>query len=117
MTEDQDLLDRLKQDDLTALDEVYISYKETFLLFGRTFSAPDEDITDIYQDTMISLYENVKNGKLETLTSSLKTYLFAIGRFKIYKQMERNKKICFEEQIIYSSEETRLFDISSVINK
>lgn len=111
MIEDQYLLNKLKQNDLSALDDAYISYKKDFFLFARTFSVSDEDTADVYQDTIISLYENVKNGKLDTLTSSLKTYLFAIGRFKLYRQMERNKKVCYEEQIIYSSEEIQLFDI------
>lgn len=123
MIEDQHLLDKLKQNDLTALDKAYITYKKEFFLFARTFSVSDEDIADVYQDTIISLYENVKNGKLDTLTSSLKTYLFAIGRFKLYKQIGKNKKECFEEHFIYSSEEVQLFDIDvseerqNVLNK
>src|SRR3546814_13444488 len=44
-------------------------------------------------------------------TSSLKTYLFAIGRFKFYKQIERNKKVSYEDPVIYSSDEMQLFDI------
>src|SRR3546814_20515362 len=92
MIEDQYLLDKLRQDDLTALDEAYVRYKKGFFLFARTFSVPEEDIADVYQDTIISLYDNVKNGKIDTLTSSLKTYLFAIGRFKFYKQIERSEE-------------------------
>lgn len=111
MIDDQYLLDKLKQGDLMAFDKTYITYKKEFFLFAQTFSVSDEDIADVYQDTIISLYENVKNGKLDILTSSLKTYLFAIGRFKLYRQMDRNKKVCYEEQIIYSSEEMKLFDI------
>ena len=111
MIEDQYLLDKLKQGDLMALDKTYVTYKKEFFLFAKTFDVSDEDIADVYQDTIISLYENVKNGKLDVLTSSLKTYLFAIGRFKLYRQVDRNKKLCYEEQIIYSSEEMKLFDI------
>ena len=111
MIEDQYLLDKLKQNDLTALDKAYLTYKKEFFLFARTFSVSDDDIADIYQDTIISLYENVTSGKLNTLTSSLKTYLFAIGRFKLYRQIERNQKACYDEQVIYSSEEVQLFDI------
>src|SRR5690606_26424525 len=111
MIEDQYLLDKLKQNDLTALDKAYLTYKKEFFLFARTFSVSDDDIADIYQDTIISLYENVTSGKLNTLTSSLKTYLFAIGRFKLYRQIERNQKASYDEQVIYSSEEVQLFDI------
>src|SRR5690606_5648277 len=48
----------------------------------------DEDAVDIYQDSMIVLYENILSGKLTTLTSSVKTYLFAIGKYKIYNTLK-----------------------------
>lgn len=111
MIEDQHIIDKLKQNDLTALDKAYITFKKEFFLFARTFSVSDEDIADVYQDTMISFYENVQSGKLHTLTSSLKTYLFAIGRFKLYKQIGKNKNQHFDEQVIYASEEIQVFDI------
>lgn len=111
MIEDQHIINKLKQNDLSALDKVYITFKKEFFLFARTFSVLDEDIADVYQDTIITLYENVKNGKLHTLTSSLKTYVFAIGRFKMYRQVENYKKQRHEEEVIYVSQETQLFDI------
>lgn len=63
MIEDQHIIDKLKQNDLTALDKVYITFKKEFFLFARAFSVSDEDIEDVYQDTMISFYENVESGK------------------------------------------------------
>jgi len=111
MIEDQSIVDRLKQNDLGALEEVYLEYKKGFFLFARTFSVSEDDIADVYQETIISLYENVGNGRLSTLTSSLKTYLFAIGRFKLYKQMGDHKKTGEFQPIIHASEETLLFDI------
>jgi len=111
MIEDQSIVDRLKQNDLGALEEVYLEYKKGFFLFARTFSVSEDDIADVYQETIISLYENVGNGRLSTLTSSLKTYLFAIGRFKLYKQMGDHKKTAEFQPIIHASQETLLFDI------
>lgn len=111
MIEDPYLLDKLKQNDLKTLDKVYITYRKDFFLFARTFSVSEEDIADIYQDSIISLYENIRTGKLEALTSSLKTYLFAVGRFKLYTQKRNNSKIYYDDAAIHSSEEVRLFDI------
>lgn len=111
MIKDQYLVDQLKADNLKALDEVYLTYKEEFFLFARTFSIPAEDIPDIYQETIISLYENIQNKKLEQLTSTLKTYLFAVGKFKIYKQLDKNKKrTAHGEHPIHVSEEMQLFE-------
>src|SRR5699024_8955659 len=51
-------------------------------------SVSDEEAADIYQDSVIVLYENIVSGKLTSLTSSLKTYLFAIGKYKIYNSLK-----------------------------
>ncbi|GAA0892698.1 hypothetical protein GCM10009122_23770 [Fulvivirga kasyanovii] len=110
MIKDQYLVDRLKQNDLKTLDKVYLTYKEDFFLFAHKLNAPADDIADIYQETIINLYENVQNGKLEKLTSTLKSYVFAIGKFKIYRQLNENKKLYHEEHIIHISEEMQLFE-------
>ncbi|WP_225035997.1 RNA polymerase sigma factor [Winogradskyella sp. SM1960] len=110
MVKDQYLVDKLKQNDLKALDSIYLTYKEEFFLFARTFSIASEDISDLYQETIIALYENVQSQKLERLSSSLKTYLFAIGKFKIYKHLKKSKKIYHEENIIHVSEEMKVFE-------
>src|SRR5690554_1634545 len=110
MIKDQYVVDKLKEEDLKALDEVYLTYKEEFFLFAKTFSITDEDIPDIYQDTIISFYENIQSRKLEQLSCTLKTYLFAIGKFKIYKQLNKNKTLYHEGNIIHLSEEMQLFE-------
>src|SRR5690606_21677505 len=44
--------------------------------------------SDTYQDAIVTLYENILSGKLVSLTSSLKTYVFAIGKYKIYNSLK-----------------------------
>ena len=111
MIEDQYFIEQLKQNNLKTLDKVYLMHKEEFYLFAGRFSISGDDILDVYQDTVISFYENVQNGKLKTLTSSLKSYLFAIGKYKIYRQMEKNKLVLSDELIIHSSPETESFEV------
>ncbi len=110
MIKDQYVVDKLKEEDFKVLDEVYLTYKKEFFLFAKTFSIAEEDIPDIYQETIISLYENIQTKKLEYLTSSLKTYLFATGKFKIYKQLSKNKSLNHEGNIIHISEEMQVFE-------
>ena len=112
MIEDQYLIKQLKQKDLKALDKVYLTYKEEFFLFAKGFSISEEDIEDVYQETVISFYENIQKGKLNQLTSSLKTYLFAIGKFKIYKQAKKNKVSYEDELVIHADEEIQTFEIA-----
>lgn len=84
MNKDHQLIALIKSGDKQALEKVYLRYKKEFILFSRRFSLPEEDVTDIYQDSVIALYENICSGKLDALAGSLKTYLFAIGKYKIY---------------------------------
>lgn len=114
MIKDQYLVDRLKRNDLKTLDKVYLIYKKEFFLFARTLNAQEEDIADIYQETIISLYENVQNGKLKKLTSTLKSYVFAIGKFKIYKHMDKTRKLYHKGQIMHISEEMQLFETDAM---
>ncbi len=111
MIKDQYVIDKLKEKDLRTLDEVYLTYKKEFFLFAKSFSLPVGDIDDIYQETIISLYENVQNKKLENLSSTLKTYLFAIGKFKIYKQLEMNKRLYNGDKVFHISEEMQVFEV------
>ncbi len=115
--EDQQLIEDLKQNKLKALDRVYLTYKEEFFLFARTFSISEEDISDVYQEAVISFYENIQRGKLNQLTSSLKTYLFAIGKFKIYKQIKTNKLSYQDDLTIHSYEEIRTFEVEVSKNR
>jgi len=111
MIEDHYLIDQLKQKNLKTLDQVYLTYKEEFFLFARSLSYPEEDISDVYHETIISFYENIQNGKLSTLTCTLKTYLFAIGKFKIYKQQEKSLEFNADDVIIHSNEEVGTFEV------
>ena len=74
----QQLLSRIQEEGMSALEEVYREYREDFLHFALRFGLSESECLDAYQDVMIAFYENVKEGKLTTLTSSLKTYLFSI---------------------------------------
>lgn len=82
----------LKKGDKWTIQEIYKEYRSGFLLFATRFPLNEDDILDIYQDAVIALWENAQKGKLDNLESSLRTYLFAIGKYMIYSQLKDNKK-------------------------
>ncbi len=83
----------LLQSKNNSFEVLYKNYKDEFVGFARKFSLKDDEIIDIYQDTFLSFYENLLNGKLTEFTSSIKTYLFSIGKFKIYEYLRANSKL------------------------
>ncbi len=63
MNKDNYLLERLREGDQKVLEKIYLDYKAEFLLFGRTICEDEEVLLDVYQDSIIALYENVQSGK------------------------------------------------------
>lgn len=86
-------LELLQKGSSEAFQKLYEAYKHDFFLFARKFKVASSDITDIYQDTFITFYENLINGKVTEFSSSIKTYLFAIGKFKIYAYLKNKSKL------------------------
>lgn len=88
MNRDRRWIQSLKNGDNATLDTIYLQYKGPFLAFAGRYPIAKEAAMDIYHDSMIILYENIVRGKLDTLKSSIKTYLFAIGKYRIYAHLK-----------------------------
>lgn len=70
----------------------YDKHKVEFIRFAQKYNMPNEDLIEIYQDACLVVFENAIKGKLESLKSSLKTYLFGVGKFLIYKRFKELQK-------------------------
>lgn len=103
-------LHALKEADSQALKKIYLSYRVPFLNFARKYQLSDSEILDIYQDAIIALRENIINGKIELLSSSLKTYLFSIGKYKVYSRLRELNKMSVIEDYKTANEEEENFD-------
>lgn len=81
-----------KPDDTAEISRLYLMYKEPFIAFVISHFEYNRDLAeDIYQESFISLYLNLKQGRVKQFTTSCKTYLFQIGKFKILNQLRQNK--------------------------
>lgn len=88
----EEFKDSLGKKGLSALDEIYLDYKSEFINFSKKYNISEEDASDIYQDSIIAFYENIVNGKLKELTSSIKTYIFSIGKYSIFNRLKKESK-------------------------
>lgn len=89
-----DPLTAIRLSDHGAVSQLYDKYRREFVAFaGREFSLREYDAVEIYQESFVALYENVKNGKLTHLTASLKSYLFQIGRYKMLNRHRREASV------------------------
>lgn len=72
---------RIRTGERIFLRQLYEQYRSEFGLWIRKNFPCDEDMAaDVYQQAFTTMYYNVKEGKLTELRSSLKTYLFSIGK-------------------------------------
>ena len=83
-----------------VLQEIYNANRDAFLMWSKKrFSCSEEDILDAYQDAMIVFYNNVKNKKITNLESTIKTYIFAIGKNLLLKSYASNQKTTLTDTI------------------
>ena len=81
---DKDLFDRLKSGETSLLVEIYQRYGAEWISWSKfKYKVANEVAEDVFQESVIVFYSNIKSGKLTVLTSSVKTYLFAIAKRKM----------------------------------
>lgn len=69
---------------------IYENYRQEFIAWAnRSYGLEYEDAVDVFQEVVVCFYRNVAQGKLEKLTSSVKTYLFAIGKNIIRDRLKK----------------------------
>ena len=71
----------------------------------KTFSVSDDDLSDIYQESSVALFVNIRDGKLSNLTSTLSTYFLRICINQTLKFIGKRQKV------------VPLFNDSTITNK
>lgn len=84
------------------ISSLYYSNRDAFFGFGKKYGLTYDDLSDIYQEAFIALRKNALNGKLDAVKSSLKTYLFGIGKFMIYDVLKEKKRTTSYEPNIHN---------------
>jgi RNA polymerase sigma-70 factor (ECF subfamily) len=108
------IVEEIKLSSKEALAKFYKEHRREFILWAKNnHQCEEDDAKDIYQATIVSFYENVVSGHLSELSSSSKTYLFAIGKNKIREmQRKRGKHITLEDGQDFLDEPEEIIDPS-----
>lgn len=87
------IIEEIKNGNKKELADIYKAYRNEFVSWasGHYICTPEE-ARDIYQASIITLYDNIVKEKLQYLNGSVKTYLFAIGKNKILELRRAEKK-------------------------
>lgn len=96
-----DIIAAIKAGDEGVLDDIYREYRPAFVKWAvQLTGGREEDALDIFQEAIILLYENILQGRLTELSSSLKTYLFAIGKNRMLNQVKRESRKVGEIDVV-----------------
>ncbi len=99
---DSDIILAIKRGDKSALEEVYSKNRKAFIRWmSSRFKVSEEAGSDVYHQCILVFYENIVNGKLEILKCSIRTYLLAIGKNKVFEmqRLEHKKSVLIGEDI------------------
>ncbi len=112
MIKEQDLLNRLKADQKSALNELYKTYWELLFLSAYNLLNNKEACEEIVQDIFINIWEKRKELEINT---TFKGYLYGMVRYKVFnylrihtKKKEVNDPILLEKRFQYNSAESKI---------
>ena len=90
---DQNVIARIRSGDEQPVTEIYRAYRNDFIYWAvRNYGITEEIARDVYQMAVVIFYENIRSGKLTQLQSSVKTYLFGIGKNKVMEELASQRK-------------------------
>lgn len=97
-TATDEILATIRQGNEQPLKEMYRIYRgEFFKWASQYYNVNEAEMADVFQDAMIIFYRNIVQGKITTLDSSVKTYLFGIGKNLLMNAHKKNKRIVSQE--------------------
>ncbi|GAA5221689.1 RNA polymerase sigma factor [Membranihabitans marinus] len=82
---------------------LYLQLRPQFIRFSKRMGCTKEEIEEAYNDTFVSLYENIVHRKIESLKSSLKTYVFGIGKHMLLAKIKSrdNQSLSRQQSVEY----------------
>jgi RNA polymerase sigma factor (sigma-70 family) len=107
---DLEFIDGLKTGNEAALKALYKKYYNIVLKIVVNNSGGSEAAQDVYQETIIVLFENVQKPGFE-LTCQLQTYIYSVAKRLWLKQLRNNGHL-----IKLSDDDEEMVDVSEELN-
>jgi RNA polymerase sigma factor (sigma-70 family) len=90
-TDEKALLKGLALNDKKSVETIYKLYYNMVQTLIINNNGSSDDARDIFQETVIVLYEKAKTGSFE-LTAQLKTYVYSVSRRLWLKKLQQQQK-------------------------
>lgn len=87
------LIARIKNGGDKEIVALYNEYKIHFVKWATyKYNISADDACDIFQDSIIAFYKNIKQEKISELKYSVKTYLYGIGKNILFNKLKYKSK-------------------------
>ena len=91
---ESNIISEIKKGNQMELEKVYLKHKDAFRSWiVSRFKITQDDATEIYHQSILSFYENIIGGKLIKLNCSIKTYLFPVGKNKVFDLRRKQNRL------------------------
>lgn len=88
-----DWIASLKTNEHQTLKQIYSTYRSSCAaLIRRKYQLTEDESKEIFQLSVIILYDNIMSSKLEELHYDLKNYILGIAHNKVYELYRRKKR-------------------------
>ncbi len=104
-----EILEGIRRNDPQVLQYIYKTFYDKVYQYIRRNNGTEADAEDVFQEALVIIYQKIRFGEL-VLTSSFKTFFFAICRHLWLQQLQQKK--LSEEIQIYSSGDEDVFRIT-----
>lgn len=106
------IIEQLRSGDESGLRSIYRDHRDEFVgWIQQKFRLSSEDAKELFQLSVVTFYDNVMTGKLQALTGTAKTYIFAIGKNKARDLKRRGSKVQLSmEAFLYDRPEDDVAD-------
>jgi RNA polymerase sigma factor (sigma-70 family) len=88
----EELIQGIRKRDNAVLFYIYQNFYHSVLHFISNNSGTSDDAKDVFQETIIVVFENVRANTDFKLTCSLQTYIFSIARIIWIKHLNKAKQ-------------------------
>ena len=100
-----EILKSIREGDEKPIKELYHQFRDEFINWAlKHYQIEEMKAANTFQDAIIIFHRNVVQGKITTLNSSIKTYLFGIGKKLLLKHLSTKSRVDlvdqFDDQLI-----------------
>lgn len=106
---DKDIIQSIKDGRDDGIVYLYKTYRDEFCQWAIKRYQVDYDLVqDAFQETVLALRFNLAHDRVKEMKSSLKTYVFAIGRNQLINRLKKSKYELSSDDLVSLQDHPRM---------